>query len=159
MGGYRAERIAQLIHREIAVLLQHAKDDRLGLLSITRVEVTKDLRRATVWYLPLGADAVSDDVKDALGQAARQWRGPVGRALGIHHAPELAFSLDKRTVDAVRVASLLDKIGRDLRAKEAPEEGELDDADLEDDDEVELEEDEADEDDPTEESDRDGGAP
>lgn len=141
MAGYRPERIAELIHREVSMLLMTNKDPRIGSISITKVEITRDLRKATLLYLPLGHDEAAEETQEGLNHMARQWRGPVGRALGIRHAPELHFQLDRHTVDAVRVASLLDKIGRDLRQRDGvPEEGaELDEAD-EDTDETEADE-------------------
>lgn len=130
MAGYRPERIAELIHREVALLLQLNKDPRVGSISITKVEITRDLRKATVLYLPLGSDAAPAETQEGLNHSARQWRGPVGRALGIRHAPELHFQLDRHTVDAVRVGSLLDRIGRELRLKdEVPDEVVEDDDD------------------------------
>ena len=133
MAGYRPERIAELIHREVALLLQMNKDPRIGVISITKVEITRDLRKATVLYLPLGSDAAPAETQDGLNQQARQWRGPVGRALGIRHAPELHFQLDRHTVDAVRVGSLLDRIGRELRLKDGVPDEVVDDDDEEDD--------------------------
>jgi ribosome-binding factor A len=115
MGGFRAERIAELILREVAQRVPTLKDPRLVPISITKVEVTRDLRRATIEYLPLGGGDVSDEVKEALVDAAKHLRGPVGRALGIRHAPELFFTPDTHTEAAIRVTSLLDRIGRELR--------------------------------------------
>ena len=108
MGGYRAERVAEMIHRELAQrLLLEVKDPRLEPVSITNVKVSGDLSRAVVDYLPLGGGAPSTDLVDALDEAAQRLRGPIGRALRLRHAPQILFRLDTHTETAVRVTSLL----------------------------------------------------
>ena len=108
MGGFRAERIAEQIHRELAQRLRlEIKDPRLEPISITHVKVSGDLSQAVVEYLPLGGGTVSADLSDALDEAARRLRGPIGRALRLRHAPQLQFHLDTHTEEAVRLTSLL----------------------------------------------------
>lgn len=117
MAGWRHERVAEMVHQELAVRLRRdIKDPDLTDLSITRVEVTKDLSRATVWYLPLGGGDVSPELAAAVERAGRQLRGPVGRALRLRTAPELVFQVDHKLEEAVRITSLLDQIGRERRA-------------------------------------------
>lgn len=119
MGGYRAERIAELVHKEVAQrLLLDIKDPRLVPLSITHVSVTRDLSRATVHVMPLGGGALSDEVQDALNDASRHLRGPIGRALSLRHAPELVFKADEHTEQAIKVTSLLDQLAQDRTERE-----------------------------------------
>ena len=118
MASFRAERIAELVHREVAMQLRQLKDPRLSPISITRVSVPRDLSRAVVEWLPLGGGEPSDELIEALDGAARQLRGPVGRALGIRHSPEIVFQVDHHTEQAIRVASLIDQVSRS-RAGEA----------------------------------------
>jgi ribosome-binding factor A len=116
MAGYRAERIAELIHSELAQRLRlEIKDHRVTDVSLTRVTVTGDLRVATIEYLPLGGGAPSDDLQAGLEQAAKQLRGRIGRALRLRHAPELNFEYDTHTEAAIRVTRLIDDLtsGRD----------------------------------------------
>jgi ribosome-binding factor A len=111
--GYRPARIAELIHQELAQrLLTEVKDPRMTDLSITRVEVSRDLKRATIHYLPLGGGAPSRELDAALADVARYLRGPIGRALRIRHAPELVFVFDTTTEAAIRVGRLLAEIGK-----------------------------------------------
>ncbi len=114
MGGYRAERVAEMIHRELAQRLRmEVKDPRLEPVSITHVQVTRDLSRATVDYLPLGGGAPSEDLADALKEAGKQLRGPIGRALRLRHAPEIVFQVDAHTEQAIRVTQLLQSLATD----------------------------------------------
>ncbi|MEQ1566015.1 MAG: 30S ribosome-binding factor RbfA [Myxococcota bacterium] len=125
MSGYRPERVAEMIHRELAERLRSdLKDERLAALSITAVEVTRDLSRAQISYMPLGGGQPTEDLVEAVEQAARQLRGPIGRALRLRHAPELVFVYDEHTDAAFRVTALLDRIGAERRAREATGEGE-----------------------------------
>jgi ribosome-binding factor A len=124
MPSYRPARIAELVHREVAARLrQDVKDPELGAISITRVEVPRDLGCAVVFFLPLGGGAVTPAQLEALGRAAKVLRGPVGRALKLRTAPELRFRVDDQHEEAVRVALLLSRLERE-RAEAAAAEGE-----------------------------------
>lgn len=124
MAGYRPKRIAELIHRELATRLpRELKDPDLGPISITHIEVTRDLSVARISWSPLGGGEVTPAMQEAVDEAARRLRGPIGRALRTRHAPELRFSVDTHTDDAVRMTALLSEIRRDLDARDA-EEGE-----------------------------------
>lgn len=114
MPSYRPERIAEMVHRELAQRLRlEVKDPRVTPVSITSVHVTRDLRRAEVSFMPLGGGKVSDELQEGLDEAARRLRGPIGRALRLRHAPELVFVQDTTTEDAIRVTQLLDQLARD----------------------------------------------
>lgn len=122
MPGYRAARVAELVHRELARRLRlDIKDPRIGDVSITHVEVSSDLTRAVISYMPLGGGEPSDDMVEGLAQAARRLRGPVGRALRTRHSPELVFQPDEHFEQVVRLTSILDRIGDELRAGEGEE--------------------------------------
>lgn len=128
MAGYRPQRIAEMIHRELAVRLPQAlKDPGLGVVSITHVEVSRDLSVARISWSPLGGGEPSAELVQAVDEAARSLRGPIGRALRTRHSPELRFVQDQHTDAAVRMTALLNEIRQDLESREgAPlaEEGE-----------------------------------
>ena len=124
MAGYRAKRIAELIHRELVERLRReVKDPRVTMISITSVEVTPDLREARVLYLPFGGGGDSDELAEGLKSAARQLRGPIGRALRLRHSPEISFQFDAQHEEAIRVNQLLDTLARE-RADREPEDEE-----------------------------------
>ena len=115
MGGYRAERVAELIHRELALRLpRDVKDHRLVPISITRVVVARDLGRAVAYYLPLGGGEAGEALAAALKGAGSRLRGPIGRALGIRHAPQIVFERDRHSEEAFRVTELIERVTRDL---------------------------------------------
>lgn len=114
MPTWRPERIAEMVHRELAERLRNdIKDPRLTPISITHVVVTRDLRQATVHFLPLGGGEVGADLREALAEAARRLRGPIGRDLRLRHAPELVFEIDHTTEKALKVGQLLDQVRRE----------------------------------------------
>ncbi|MFN7144498.1 MAG: 30S ribosome-binding factor RbfA [Myxococcota bacterium] len=117
MSSRRAERIASVIHAELARLLrEEVKDPRIGTISITGVSVKPDLSIARVRYLPLAGAGDRGLVQAGLEAAARFLRGPLGRALGIRHAPEIRFELDPN----IEYAAHMDQLLRNLPAS-APE--------------------------------------
>lgn len=119
MPGYRAERIAEMIHKELAQRLRlEVKDPRVGPISITSVDVTKDLSRARVFFLPLGGGDASEELMEGLESAGRQMRGPIGRALRLRHAPELVFVFDAQHAKAFQVTQLLDSIRRERESRD-----------------------------------------
>lgn len=120
MSSRRAERIASVVHEEVARLLrEEVKDPRVGTVSITEVQLKPDLSVARIRYLPLGGAGDRTQVQAGLEAAARFLRGPVGRALGIRHAPELRFELDPN----VEYAAHMDRLLRNLPTP-TPEGGE-----------------------------------
>lgn len=125
MPGYRPQRIAELIHRELAQRLQRElRDPNLPHVSVVHVEVTRDLGVAKIAWSPLGGGAPSKELVQAIDDAARRLRGPIGRALGTRHSPELRFQLDDHTETAVRMTSLLNRIKGELDARPSSSEGE-----------------------------------
>lgn len=117
MSSRRAERIASVIHAEIARLVrEEVKDPRVGPISITEVSVRPDLSVARVRYMPLGGAGDRAQIQQGLEAAARFLRGPIGRALGIRHAPELRFELDAN----VEYAAHMDRLLSGLSTPAAP---------------------------------------
>lgn len=120
MAGYRPQRIAELIHRELAVRLRdELKDPSFPPVSITHVDVTRDLGLARITWSPLGGEPPSAELIEAVQEAGRRLRGPIGRALRTRHAPELRFQVDSHTDEAVRMTRLLNEIGQQLEERDA----------------------------------------
>ena len=72
MRGFRAQRVAEMVHKELAKRLREdVKDPDLGFVSITRVELNRDLSVATIHYLPLGGGEPSQAMQDAVERAAK----------------------------------------------------------------------------------------
>jgi ribosome-binding factor A len=108
----RPDRVAAAIREEIATFLaEGAKDPRIvGLVTVTSVEVSRDLRHAKVFVSVMGSDAERASTMEGLAGVAPVLRGPIGRALRLRLAPEIAFRLDESIARAARIETLLEQI-------------------------------------------------
>jgi ribosome-binding factor A len=117
----RADRVADLIKIEISnLLLKQVRDPRIGLVTITGVKVTDDLRTARVFFVELGKDQCSEEVRAGLGKAAGFLRRELGRRLRLRCVPELFFAYDPSFAYGNRIERLLSDIHREEEAH-APE--------------------------------------
>ncbi len=111
MGHKRPERVAGLVHSELSRLLrEEVSDPRVGMVSITRVRLTPDLKRAMVGVLPLGGQGDRAEVLEGLEAAAGYLRGRLGRNLKLRFAPALIFELDENLEEAVRMTNMLNRL-------------------------------------------------
>ena len=108
----RSSRVAQQIQRALSELIRReVRDPRLGMLTLTEVQVSKDLSYAKVFYSVLGADKAQ--AQEILDSAADMLRGPVGRALGLRHSPELRFVNDELIESGAKLSALIQKAVKD----------------------------------------------
>jgi ribosome-binding factor A len=121
----RSDRVAEAIREEVATFLSEgAKDPRIvGFVTVTGVELTRDLRHARVYVSVMGSDAERASTFEGLESAAGHLRSRVGRALRLRLAPEIAFKPDESVARAARIETLLAEIQREREAP-APEEDE-----------------------------------
>ena len=110
----RPDRVAEAVREEIATFLSEgggAKDPRLvGLVTVTAVEVSRDLRQARVFISILGSDTERAATFDALGSMTSHLRSRLARSLRLRVAPEIAFKLDDSVARAARIESLLAQV-------------------------------------------------
>jgi ribosome-binding factor A len=114
----RTARLNESLLEVIAEEVERLSDPRLELVTITGVDVVRDLSRAKVFYSTLGAqttansDSVADDAANGLRAAASHLRNAVGRQLRIRQVPELVFEVDHGIVAGQRIEELLRGDGR-----------------------------------------------
>jgi ribosome-binding factor A len=115
----RPDRVAEAIREEVAQFLADGvKDPRVrGLVTVTGVEVTRDLRHARVFVSIMGDDAARAETFDGLAGVAGHLRGRVGRALRLRAAPEIEFRNDASVAHAARIETLLEQVQREREAK------------------------------------------
>ncbi|MGE0702012.1 MAG: 30S ribosome-binding factor RbfA, partial [Hyphomicrobiaceae bacterium] len=104
----RQERVNELIRQELSELIaREVKDPRVGhgLVSITEVQVSPDLRNATVYVSHLGEPAERDDVLRGLDKASHFLHGALLHRLSLRHVPELHFRFDPSIERGARLAS------------------------------------------------------
>jgi ribosome-binding factor A len=112
IAGERSERIGERIQVELARLIrENLRDPRVGFVTLTGVEVTRDLRHAKVFISVLG-DGLADTL-DALTHATPFLKRELGRESGLKHTPTLRFLEDRSIRGGQRVDDLLDEIAED----------------------------------------------
>lgn len=110
----RADRVADMIKMEIAdLLLKQVRDPRIGSVTITGVKVTDDLRMARVFFVEMGKDTCSEEVRVGLGKATGFLRRELGRRLRLRHVPEILFTYDPSFAYGDRIEALLMEIHRE----------------------------------------------
>jgi ribosome-binding factor A len=113
----RPDRVAEAIREEVASFLQEgAKDPRIvGLVTVTGVDVTRDLRQAKVFVSIMGSDAERAATFEGLESVASFLRLRVGKALRLRIAPDIQFRADQSVAHAARIEQLLAQINQDER--------------------------------------------
>jgi ribosome-binding factor A len=108
MQGKRLDRVNQLIKEEVSAVLQRElKDPRLGFVTVTEVETTKDLRQAKVYVSVLGGDEQWKTSMAALTSARGFIRNWLRQHLDLRVTPELNFHPDRSMEHAARIQALL----------------------------------------------------
>ena len=111
MGENRIQRIATLIKKEVAeMLIREVKDPRIGMVTITGVAVSKDLRIAHIYYSALGSEKQIQDSVIGLRQAAKFIQREIGRRIRLRYTPAIDFQFDH----SLEYGSHIDKILQDL---------------------------------------------
>ena len=106
----RTLRVADQIQRELAELIRlEVKDPRVGMVTLTGVEVTPDYAHAKVFFTTLGTDAQHDAAKRGLDKASGFLRGQIGRRIKLHTTPELHFVFDESVERGDRLSQLIDR--------------------------------------------------
>jgi ribosome-binding factor A len=118
----RPDRVAHLMRREVAEILERRmRDPRIGaMVSVTDVEVTRDLSFARIYVSLLAAGEERDRILAALQSAAGWVRHELSPRLGLREVPELRFLLDSSIERGARVDDIL----RRLESGERIEDGE-----------------------------------
>jgi ribosome-binding factor A len=107
----RPDRLAEAVREEVARFLnEKVKDPRItGMVTVTAVEVTRDLRTAKVFVSVLG-DADREKTFEGLDSLAGHLRARIGKQLGLRSAPEILFRHDESVARAARIETLLSQI-------------------------------------------------
>jgi len=114
----RTQRVAGQIQRELAQLIQQElRDPRIGLVTISAVEVSKDMSHAKVFvtFMDAGQD-VNSSLK-ILKKAAGYLRHALGRRIVLRVTPELHFVYDRSLAEGQRVSALIDAVAAERRQR------------------------------------------
>ncbi len=111
----RNDRVAEAIREEVATFLaEGAKDPRIrGFVTVTAVDMTRDLRQATVFVSIMGSDEDRRDTQQGLASVASHLRSRLGKSLRLRNAPEILFRVDESVAHATRIEQLLAQVRQD----------------------------------------------
>ncbi|HYD48364.1 MAG TPA: 30S ribosome-binding factor RbfA [Terriglobales bacterium] len=106
--GRRPERVAEAMREVISeLLLREVKDPRIGMVTVTRVDVSPDLRHAKVYFSSAGDSDSRNKTLIGLNRAAGFLRSQLTKQLNLRYAPEVRFIRDTSLDDAGRLAQVL----------------------------------------------------
>ena len=103
----RSFRVADQIQRDVAALVRELKDPRIGMVTITGVDITPDYAHATVRFSLLVGDTA--ECETALNEAAGFVRNGLFKRLQIHTVPTLHFQFDRTTERAAALSELIQR--------------------------------------------------
>ncbi|AWI51477.1 ribosome-binding factor A [Actinobacillus minor 202] len=120
----RSDRVAQELQKEVAIILQReVKDPRIGMVTVSDVEVSRDLAYAKIFVTFLfdnDQEAIKQGMK-GLEKASPYIRSLVGKAMRLRIVPELRFIYDESLVEGMRMSNLVSNVIREDEAKHKEE--------------------------------------
>lgn len=109
----RAERVAELIMAEISeIIFKEVKDPRVQAVTITAVKVSDDLRNAKIFFVEMGKDDCSDEIKIGLTKVTNFVRRELSKRLQLRFVPEINFMHDQSFGYGSRIDKILADIAR-----------------------------------------------
>lgn len=109
MNSARSARIADQIQRSLAELLRlEVRDPRVGLVTLTGVELSRDQSHAKVFFTVLGPTEQAEQAAQGLSHAAGFLRSELAHRLTTRKVPELHFEYDESVERGVRLSKLID---------------------------------------------------
>jgi len=125
MSTIRQEQIQDRLVEEVSdILRRDLKDPRLGFVTVTGAEISRDLRHAKVFISVMGGDEQKRDALNALRRTAGYIRGEFARRAHLRVAPEIDFHFDEGIARGARIFELLHQIKSESQSDESsPETG------------------------------------
>ena len=108
----RRQRVEHLLQEEIALMLMRGeiKDPRVGLVTITRVRMSKDLKRAKVFFSMSGSAEDVELSRQGLNSACAFIKRELARRLALKHIPTVSFEYDDTLDYADRIERAIRRI-------------------------------------------------
>lgn len=110
----RMRRVNEAVRGVVADGVRDLKDPRIGMVTVTGVAVTSDLREATVFVSVLGNEKTRRATLAGLASAHGVLQARINRELNLRRTPTLAFEYDDAVERGVRMTKLIDELAADL---------------------------------------------
>lgn len=116
----RSDRVAEEIKRATSEIIAHdLKDPRIkGLVTVTAVDVTKDLRNAKIYVSIYGDESVKQESFEGLKSAEQFVRWEIGKKVVLKYLPEITFVLDESIENGFRIFKLLEEVKKQDEEKD-----------------------------------------
>jgi ribosome-binding factor A len=106
----RSRRVADEIQRDLAQILRtEVKDPRIGIVTVTYVDVTADMAHAKVHFTHLAGKEHAAEAVAALSRSAGFLRSALAKRLSLYSVPQLAFVYDDSIESGMRLSKLIDE--------------------------------------------------
>jgi ribosome-binding factor A len=109
-GGGRKRRVDEAIRQVLSDALPGLKDPRIGFVTVTGVQATKDFAQATVYVSVYGSESERERTLEGLEAARGVLQAQVARELGLRRTPVLTFAYDPAIERGVRLGHLIDEL-------------------------------------------------
>ena len=106
-GYERTDRLGELLREIVAEELERIDDERLELVTITGVDVDRELERAQVFYTSLGQDERDPEIVEALAEHRGRVRRAIGNQARVRRTPDVVFLPDDAQRSAERIEDIL----------------------------------------------------
>lgn len=113
----RQLRVAELVQREVSMILRQKWTAEAALITITRASVSPDLRQVRVGYAVSGDESAKKEARQLLKSIRREMKALVGGILQLKSTPDLIFTEDDVTGGVARVQAMLDELTRQEQPK------------------------------------------
>ncbi len=110
----RMRRVNESVREVVAGGIGDLKDPRIGMVTVTSVRVTPDLREATVYVSAFGSERKRRAALDGLASAHGILQARINRELSLRRTPQLTFTYDDAVERGVRMTKLIDDLTADL---------------------------------------------
>ena len=109
--GIRSERVEGQLKKEISkILLEDLKDPRVGFVTITRIELTGDIRYARIYFSILGDDKAKEESLKGIKSAVGFIRKLIAERIKLRYVPELYFKLDNSLEYSINLEKTFERI-------------------------------------------------
>ena len=109
-GGGRKRRVEAAIRQVLSDALPSLKDPRIGFVTVTGVDATKDFAQATVYVSVFGSEVEQRRTLEGLEAARGVLQAQVGRELQLRRTPVLSFAYDPAVERGVRLGQMIDEL-------------------------------------------------
>jgi len=111
MGQERLQRVTEGIKKEIGKIIQEELNDpRIGFVTITRVELSRDLRFAKVYFSLLGTEKQLRDTQVGISRSASFVRKLLGQRMKLRYTPQIVFKLDESIGYSIHISGVMEKL-------------------------------------------------